>query len=165
MRHIQIFGALWISLSLLLVTSCGFHLRGHQMNLSQHLPALSFNAIPTDGLHQVTTRTLKASGINLASETAAPILKLGSETWETRTLAYGPDSRPVRERMILSSQFELISADATQSLLHGTLLIERDRQLDPKQVLADSEEKQILQAEMRFDAAQQLIYQLAALNW
>lgn len=165
MRYIQTFWVLWFSLSLLLVTSCGFHLRGHQMNLSQHLPALAFNAIPTDGLHQVTNRTLKASGINLTPETVAPILKLGSEKWETRILAYGPDSRPVRERMILSSKFELISADATKSLLNGTLLIERDRQLDPKQVLADSEEKQILQAEMRFDAAQQLIYQLAALNW
>ncbi|MFO1257956.1 MAG: hypothetical protein U1E78_06055 [Gammaproteobacteria bacterium] len=135
------------------------------MNLSQHIPALAFNSIPTDGLHQVVLKALKASRIQTTSELPAPILKLNREQWETRTLAYGPDSRPVRERLTLTSPFELVSSDASETLLKGTLTIERDRQLDPRLVLADSEEKQILQSEMRFDAAQQLLYQLAALNW
>lgn len=165
MQHIERYRFFFINVLLICLIGCGFHLRGHQMSLSQHIPALEFNATPTDGLHQVVLKSLKASGIQMTPEFPAPILKVSREQWETRTLAYGPDSRPVRERLTLTSPFELVSSDGSNTLLKGKLSIERDRQLDPRLVLADSEEKQILQSEMRFDAAQQLLYQLAALNW
>lgn len=146
-----------------MIASCGYKPRGYHTFINSHLSTLEYDPEPTIRLHQTIKDGLITAQIKLCPPCQANYkLVVSDESWHTRILAYDPNSRPIRELLTLNAHYKIISLKDNSILINRPLKIERQRQLNPQQVLADSDDKSVLQSEMRLDAAQLMLYQLLA---
>ena len=150
----------------LLVTACGFNLRG-----SQQLP---------DNIKQVEVRSLSAHdpqaralanrlGIyqlgytRAASEEDIPntgILELRPENLDRRLLSLFPTGQVAEYELIYRVDFRVVFPG--QDPITTSMEVLREYQDDPDQVLAKSRELDLILEEMRLDAADRIIRLMAS---
>ena len=140
--------------ALLLLTACGFHLRG-----SAPLPMSELalrDVVPSTDIFPELGRALQDNGIRL-SDAAPLVLQLQGETFGKRVLSVTTAGRAREYHLRYVLRFSLQQEDGTVWLKDEAVEAERDLLFDESAVLATAGEEARLRAEMRRDAVEQVL--------
>jgi len=151
--------SLAISLLLLTLTACGFHLRGAvQLPAELNEMALRDAKPPTDILPELR-RALVSEGIRL-SETAPRVLQLVGERYGKRVLSVDSVGRAQEYGLSYTVDFALLDESGALWLAPQSVTETRDLLFDANAVLGTAGEEAQLRAEMRRDAVLQILQRL-----
>lgn len=147
------------------LAACGFHLRGS--GGAAVLPAslstvrvVAENLEPYHPLAQAVRQALTAAGAKLTEAAEAPTLVLVREQLETRVAAVSGTTAKATDYLLLyGATFRF---DGARALPAQTIRLQRDYAFDPQQVLAKEQQERELLANMRHEAAQQIVRRVAA---
>ncbi len=157
--------AVCVGVLMVLLTGCGFHLRGYHSDTA---------AIPYSSLHLQTDSPyghlthlletqLQSQGVSLeATGQLAPTLKVSATEIETQDLAYSAEGEVRRQRVNYQLNFSLTAPDGTTLIADQTLAVFRDQLLNPDQSLGDEYEQKMIEKELQQDAVQLLLFRLEA---
>jgi LPS-assembly lipoprotein len=153
--------SVWTGLLLassLLLTSCGFHLRG-SLPLERY-PAIFVDAKKHSELASLLSEQLKSNQVKLLSELdpKAPALMLQQDSLERRTLSLFPNGQVAEYELIYRVKYQLLLPD--QEVVEYQFELTRDYQDDPNLALAKAKELDLLLQELRSQAASRIIRQL-----
>ena len=156
---------MWTGLLLagsLLLTSCGFHLRG-SLPLERY-PAIFVDAKKHSELASLLSEQLKSNEVKLLTELdpKAPALMLQQDSLERRTLSLFPNGQVAEYELIYRVQYQLLLPD--QDIQEFQFELTRDYQDDPNLALAKAKELDLLLQELRSQAASRIIRQLNRIN-
>lgn len=156
----------------MLVSACGFHLRGKgpQAVVPQELATMSVRfsdsrAINTPLLKILRDAMRQQAKIQLvsASETQYPQLILSNEQTDSRVLTVSTTGR-VKERMLeYRVSFRLV-LDKKELLSSQDIHIQRDYSFDSLNVIAKEREEKYLLKQLRHRAAQQILRRLSGVK-
>ncbi len=146
----------------LALTSCGFHLRGN-LPLSQ-FPAVYVQSEAHSELAKLVSQRLSQNSVQLLSsmQADAPSIQLVSDTLERRALSLFPSGQVAEYELIYKVSYYLIMPGTEPAFNQFELY--RDYQDDPNQALAKARELDLLLSELRQQAANRIIRQLARLE-
>lgn len=155
------FSVLTVLVSLLL-TGCGFHLRG-DLPLS-HFPAMHIQSERHSELATLVGARLEHNKVQLLDsyQQTAPMLQLLDDTLERRTLSLFPNGQVAEYELIYKVKYALTMPDGEPQQYQFEIF--RDYQDDPNQALAKAKELELLLAELRQQAANRIMRQLARLH-
>jgi LPS-assembly lipoprotein len=153
--------SVWTGLLLassLLLTSCGFHLRG-SLPLERY-PAIFVDAKKHSELAGLLSDQLESNKVKLLTELdpKAPVLMLQQDSLERRTLSLFPNGQVAEYELIYRVQYQLLLPG--QELQEFQFELTRDYQDDPNLALAKAKELDLLLQELRSQAASRIIRQL-----
>ena len=152
MRHLLIF-------MVLLLTSCGFHLRGSV----QMPPELSEMAVRDVALSSEIgpnlRRALKNAGVRV-DDSAVMVLTLRTEKYGKRVLSVDTLGRAQEYGLSYTVKFSLKDEKGAVWIPEGSVTQTRDLQFDAAAVLGTANEETLLKTEMRRDAILQIMRQL-----
>ena len=157
-----IFRNLVLALTLVAAGGCGYKLRG-AASLPPDLVPIHV-AGPRDVSHALVLQ-LEGGGISVAPgrDSASAVLKLSGEGFQRRLLSVDPDSGKAREfELAYQVAFEVTGAGGEELLAKQTVTLLRDYTFDPNAVLGKNREQAVLHAEMRRDAAAQIVRRISA---
>lgn len=151
-----------VAICALALTSCGFHLRGN-LPLSQ-FPAIYVQSEAHSELAKLVSERLRQNSVQLLNsmQAEAPTIQLVSDTLERRTLSLFPSGQVAEYELIYKVSYYLIMPGAEPAFNQFELY--RDYQDDPNQALAKARELDLLLGELRQQAANRIIRQLARLE-
>lgn len=146
-------------LTLLLLTNCGFHLRG----TVQLPPALStvavVDAAPATDIAPDLRRALKSRGVQVTD--VAPLrLLLRSESFSKRVLSVDSEGRAQEYSLGYTVRFGLQGDEGLVWLPEESISLSRDLRFDATAVLGTSSEEVQLKEEMRRDAVLRILRRL-----
>lgn len=154
---------IWLSLLLsLLLAGCGFRLRGSYL-LPEQLSTLYVQSHDEySEVSQQLKRLLKANNTQLLSQASPeyPVVQLQGDKLDRRTLSIFSNGQVAEYELIYSVEYalRLPQQDATKQKVE----IYRNYQDDPDAALAKSKELELIINEMRQQAADRIMRQLAA---
>jgi LPS-assembly lipoprotein len=154
-----------ITCLVVLLSGCGFHLRGHQQAPLIPYPSLHLQThAPYSYLTHALEDQLKSHGVILqeATDTATPTLEVSADELSTQDLAYSADGEVRRQRVNFQLNFNLTAHDGTVLIADQTLSVFRDQLLNPDQSLGDAYEQKMIEKELQQDAIQLLLFRLEA---
>ncbi|RJQ47116.1 MAG: hypothetical protein C4528_05895 [Gammaproteobacteria bacterium] len=148
----------------LLLTACGFHLRGSMEQLSS-LPALYLPAGAT-GLAGELRSAARSSGARLVEsrEEAQAVVILGGETLERQVRSVGSTGKVREFELVYTVSFEVQDKDGKALSDAQTIRLTRDFVFDETQVLGKEAEETVLRQGLQRDAAGQILRRVQALN-
>jgi LPS-assembly lipoprotein len=146
-------------LPLLLLTGCGFHLRGSV----QLPPALAMmavvDAVPATEVAPVLRRALLAEDVRV--EKGAPVvLQLHAASFAKRVLSVDSVGRVQEYGLSYTLRFSLRGPESVVWLPEESIVLSRDLRFDSTAVLGTAEEEFQLKEEMRRDAVLQILRRL-----
>lgn len=163
-------GLLLVACSLLL-SSCGFHLRGG--GTVEFPPALTTlrvvvadSQLANDPLLVAVKNALRTqAGVLIEEDVDVPKLVLAGERVESQVLSVGTTGKVSEYLLKYEVSFRL--ADAAGRVLSDpqTIKLQRDYRFDPLNVLAKEREEEDLKRLMRQDAASQIVRRLAKISF
>ncbi len=153
--------SVWTGLLLassLLLTSCGFHLRG-SLPLERY-PAIFVDAKKHSELASLLSEQLESNKVKLLAELdpQAPALMLQQDSLERRTLSLFPNGQVAEYELIYRVSYQLLLPG--QDIQEFQFELTRDYQDDPNLALAKAKELDLLLQELRNQAASRIIRQL-----
>jgi LPS-assembly lipoprotein len=142
----------------LLLTSCGFHLRG-SLPLERY-PAIFVDAKKHSELANLLSLQLQSNKVKLLTELdpKAPALMLQQDSLERRTLSLFPNGQVAEYELIYQVKYQVLLPD--QEVQEFQFQLTRDYQDDPNLALAKAKELDLLLQELRSQAASRIIRQL-----
>ncbi|CAM5223833.1 LPS-assembly lipoprotein LptE [Alishewanella longhuensis] len=151
---------LWLAACLL--TGCGFHLRGN-LPLSQY-PAIYVQSEAHSELAALLKQRFVQNKVELLDSYQAdkPALTLVRDTLERRTLSLFANGQVAEYELIYKVEYLIQLAGQEPQRYQFELY--RDYQDDPNQALAKAQELELLLSELRQQAANRIIRQLARLG-
>ena len=149
-----------IIFSVLLLTACGFHLRG-QVGMSFqsiYLIAPNLNSPFVNELR----RNLVANKVSLANgaEQSDVVLNIVSENTEKQVLSLGGDGRVNEYRLIYRVSLRAYNQQQQEWIPAEDMSLRRDFSYDDTQILAKEAEETLLYQSMRTDMVQQIMRRL-----
>ena len=155
----------WIALLVvsISVTSCGFRLRG-QVDLPEGINTLHLRT-PDRLLTEELTLLLEAGGASLVGDAgeADAILDVGPESFSERILSINPETGKASEFQLGYVVIFSFKPNTGPAIVDGERVqLVRDLLFDDEAVIGKQEERSTLYAEMRRDAAQQILLRLRA---
>lgn len=147
---------------LILLSSCGFHLRGN-LPLSQ-FPAIYIQSERHSELAQLVSERLAHNKVQLLEhyQQDAPMLQLHNDSLERRTLSLFPNGQVAEYELIYKVRYTLTMPQGNEQAYEFELF--RDYQDDPNQALAKARELELMLDELRQQAANRIVRQLSRLN-
>jgi len=150
-----------IVLATLLLTACGFHLRG-QVGMpfqSIYLIAPNLNSPFVNELR----RNLVVNKVSLASgaEPSDVVLNIVSENTEKQVLSLGSDGRVNEYRLIYRVSLRAYNQRQQEWIPAEDMSLRRDFSYDDTQILAKEAEETLLYQSMRTDMVQQIVRRLS----
>jgi LPS-assembly lipoprotein len=154
----------------LTLSGCGFHLRGN--SAATLPPELSVMRVTMGGsgypplLVEMRKALLALGTVQLTDNVTArtPVLQLLGETIQNQELAIDSSGRPIAYLLNYRANFSLTGADGKPLLPAQSVKLQREYSFDRLNVIASEKQSDFIQAEMRRDAAQQIVRRLASLN-
>lgn len=148
--------------ALLLVTSCGFHLRGVQPGAAGLVVYLD-SKTPFGELEQVLADSIRQADMQVSesADGAAMIVQLRSERLTRRVQTVNTTGRASDYELILSLEYALATAAAISDSDTRKLDSRREYNFDSAELLGKAEEEALLVQEMRRDIAARLLRQIA----
>lgn len=148
----------------LLLTACGFHLRGSMEQLSG-LPALYLPAGAT-GLAGELRSAARSGGARLVEsrEEAQAVVILSAETLERQVRSVGSTGKVREFELVYTVSFEVQDKDGKALSDAQTIRLTRDFVFDETQVLGKEAEETVLRQGLQRDAAGQILRRVQALN-
>ncbi|GAA0675277.1 LPS assembly lipoprotein LptE [Rheinheimera tangshanensis] len=156
---------MWTGLLLagsLLLTSCGFHLRG-SLPLERY-PAIFVDAKKHSELASLLSEQLESNAVKLLTklDPKAPALMLQQDSLERRTLSLFPNGQVAEYELIYRVKYQVLLPG--QDIQEFQFELTRDYQDDPNLALAKAKELDLLLQELRSQAASRIIRQLNRIN-
>ena len=163
------FRSLVISTLFLVLSSCGFSLRGSDV-LSTNFSELQFyTEQPNSELARLLRRSLDSAEVNVTlvnlGEAGSNVALLGiaNEQLVSRPVTINPRARAAQIELRLSVDMGLLLGQ--QTLLEPeTLFVERTYFQDVENISGNQEEAEIISAEMRRELINQIMRRIAAIN-
>lgn len=147
-----------------LLSSCGFQLRGHHI-LPNELQTLTLTSVDQ---YNALTRTVKKhlilNQVNLVnhSDEAIPQLHLLKDQLDRRTLSLFNNGQVAEYEIIYTVKYQIIYTDGV--VKDYVFELSRDYQDDPDLALAKSRELNLLLSEMRQEAADRILRNMASIR-
>ena len=158
----SMFPRIVLLLSMLTVAGCGYQLRG-AVSLPPELDAIHVDGPP--GISGALVQALESGGGRVEStrDSRSALLQLSDERFSERVLSVDPDTGKEREfELAYRVTFRLTGGDGVELVSTQTVSLLRDYVFDSDAVLGASREQGILRAEMRRDAAGQVVRRIEA---
>jgi LPS-assembly lipoprotein len=151
-----------LAMLLSLLSSCGFHLRGN-LPLSQ-FPAIYVQSEAHSELAALLKQRFTQNQVELLDsyQQDRPALQLVRDTLERRTLSLFANGQVAEYELIYKVEYRIRLAGEEEQFYQFELY--RDYQDDPNQALAKAQELDLLLSELRQQAANRIIRQLARLG-
>ncbi len=153
-----------VGLALLLLSACGFKLRG-----SVELPPVLQDtyiesANPFTGMARILRTELQVAGANVLEDrgSATAILVIHHERSENRVLSVGSSGRATEYELYDEVSFSLQDPDGKHLVKPQTLSQTRDLVFDENEVLGKISEAEGIHRQMRANLARQVIMRIAA---
>lgn len=144
------------------LTACGFNLRGsYAVPLSMKQMCLQDSNAPQLG-RELAQRLERSKVVLQTDSSACVVLKIHSAELERSVLSLFPNAQVAEYQLNYSVEYSL--AFAGEEARQYTALVVRDYQDDPDAVMAKSKEMDMLEAELRRYAAEQILLRLASLE-
>lgn len=151
----------------LLISACGFHLRG-SVNLPAGVEPIFIGGEHANSQLGIEVRNLlNGNDIKLAptAESANYRLIILEQGRDTRTLSLGGGTTAAEYQLTESAKFELQNAEGETVLGPRELTQRSIMRNDPNRVLSSGEEENILRREMLTNLAAQIARQLGSFNY
>ena len=151
------FRNLVLALAIAIAGGCGYQLRG-AVSLPPDLDAIRI-AAPTD-IRNALVQLLDGGGVRVqpADGSTGALLRISDERFDRRVLSVNPDTGKESEfELAYQVVFEVTGAEGEELVPEQTVSLIRDYVFDPDAVLGKSREQNVLRAEMRRDAAAQIV--------
>lgn len=153
-------------LSLILASSCGFHLRGSVL-LPDDIDAVHLQ-VANPALGEEIKLLLEAGDAVIAptNEGADITLLVTPERLGRRLLAVDPKTGKAREfELTYAISCQVLAKEGQTLMPDQTISLSRDLVFDPEAVIGSAREEEIIYTEMRRDAARQIMARMqSALN-
>ena len=154
---------IWLLLAAVLISGCGFHLRGSssQVPLAAVLPSVRIEGVDTEtGFGRLLEEALAGSGVKVLqkpfADEAVPLLEVGSIKKKRRVLSVDRDVRAREYALISKVSFRLMSPQQ-HTAGWRTVQSRRDLVVDPFQVLGSEQEEKRMRREMEEELAQRIV--------
>jgi len=153
-----------VGLALLMLSACGFKLRG----AVELPPVLQDTYIESDnpftGMARALRVELELAGANVleARDTATAVLVIHQERSENRVLSVGSSGRATEYELYDEFGFSLHDPDGKQLAKPQTLSMTRDLVFDENELLGKVSEAEAIHRQMRANLARQAIMRIAA---
>ncbi|RYU68505.1 hypothetical protein ERW51_09070 [Aliivibrio finisterrensis] len=147
----------------LMVSACGFHLRGNYL-LPEELHEVSLTSFDQySDLTRNVQKQLRMNGIRqVAPTTVTPSLNLISESLGERTLSLYQNSRAAEKALTYTVIYSVLIPE--HDIKTYTTSVNRNYLDNPLTALAKSVERDMIEDEMRTQAAEQILRQMARLK-
>ncbi|MCP3697212.1 MAG: hypothetical protein GY920_01405 [Aliivibrio sp.] len=147
----------------LMVSACGFHLRGNYL-LPEELHEISLTSFDQySDLTRNVQKQLRMNGIRqVAPTTVTPSLNLISESLSERTLSLYQNSRAAEKELTYTVRYSVLIPE--HDIKTYTTTVNRNYLDNPLTALAKSVERDMIEDEMRTQAAEQILRQMARLK-
>ena len=147
------------ALLLLLLSGCGFALRG-SADLPAALQTMIVAGEEENGeLLQEVRRALRNSGVTIVEADSPYVLRIGRETSGERVVSVNSNARAGEYELEMNLLFQL-SQGGTAVLGPDTVSLSRVDLTDPENAVAKEEEAELIRSELRRELAQQLLRRL-----
>lgn len=146
----------------MVVSGCGFHLRGDYL-MPEQLQTLYVTSDDTHGeLTRLVKQHFKVNKVNLAPSMQhnVPVLKILKDNLNRRTLSVFPNGQVAEYELIYTVRYQLTVND--ESSRQYTFELNRDYQDDPDKALAKSRELSLILSELRREAADRILRELSS---
>ncbi|MDD9157060.1 LPS assembly lipoprotein LptE [Aliivibrio sp. S4TY2] len=146
-----------------MVSACGFHLRGNYL-LPEELHEVSLTSFDQySDLTRNVQKQLRMNGIRqVAPTTVTPSLNLISESLGERTLSLYQNSRAAEKALTYTVTYSVLIPE--HDIKTYTTSVNRNYLDNPLTALAKSVERDMIEDEMRTQAAEQILRQMARLK-
>ncbi|GLR75491.1 hypothetical protein BTO22_03150 [Aliivibrio sifiae] len=147
----------------LMISACGFHLRGNYL-LPEELHEISLTSFDQySDLTRNVQKQLRMNGISqVAPTTVTPSLNLISESISERTLSLYQNSRAAELELTYTVSYSVLIPE--HDIKAYTTTVNRNYLDNPLTALAKSVERDMIEDEMRTQAAEQILRQMARLK-
>jgi len=156
--------ALWISLLIIVLTGCGFHLRGALPTLTMDNPIYIAGVDKNSDLYRELARQLRGAK-SVVTETrslAKSVLTISDYRSRERQLTLNSSNQAVEYELEESFNFSVQTSRTTVE--SRPLKVTRVLGRTESETLAREREEREMRINMRQDLVNQLIYQLARIN-
>ena len=154
-----------ILLPLLLLTACGFHLRGSQMAPTVSVSSVHLQSTNAAGITAEVKSQLQQTNTQItdtASE-AEYVLQLANEKTQRSVLSVSATTGKVEKYKLTFSVLMSISKGEAPLVTDESIQVSRDYTFDDEAVLGKSSEEQLLREEMIRSASSQILRRLNSL--
>ena len=165
MQHtfkIQRFIVLLTAISLLL-SGCGFHLRGSK-DFSAQIKSLLIEGTPQHSeLGRELRQAFSAAKVSVVEDKFAAelVLVIRQDKKSKRVISLDSSGQPNQYELSYQVQFLLVNKEGTERLPLQTVRLQREYIFDPNLILAKSSEEQRLQQDMLRQAVDQILRRVA----
>jgi len=156
--------ALWISLLIIVLTGCGFHLRGALPTLTMDNPIYIAGVDKNSDLYRELARQLRGAK-SVVTETrslAKSVLTISDYRSRERQLTLSSSNQAVEYELEESFNFSVQTSSTTVE--SRPLKVTRVLGRTESETLAREREEREMRINMRHDLVNQLMYQLARIN-
>jgi LPS-assembly lipoprotein len=156
--------ALWISLLIIVLTGCGFHLRGALPTLTMDNPIYIAGVDKNSDLYRELARQLRGAK-SVVTETrslAKSVLTISDYRSRERQLTLNSSNKAVEYELEESFNFSVQTSRTTVE--SRPLKVTRVLGRTESETLAREREEREMRINMRHDLVNQLMYQLARIN-
>ena len=156
--------ALWISLLIIVLTGCGFHLRGALPTLTMDNPIYIAGVDKNSDLYRELARQLRGakSVITETRSLAKSVLTISNYRSRERQLTLNSSNQAVEYELEESFNFSVQTSNTTVE--SRPLKVTRVLGRTESETLAREREEREMRINMRHDLVNQLMYQLARIN-
>jgi LPS-assembly lipoprotein len=155
---------LWISLLIIVLTGCGFHLRGALPTQTMDNPIYIAGVDKNSDLYRELARQLRGakSGITETRSLAKSVLTISNYRSRERQLTLNSSNQAVEYELEESFNFSVQTSNTT--VVSRPLKVTRVLGRTESETLAREREEREMRINMRHDLVNQLMYQLARIN-
>jgi len=139
-----------------LISACGFHLRGDIEIPESWKTVRLITANPNGDLGRELASSLQVMGVEL-NDSADIVLKLGNEQFRRRSVSVGTGARANRYELELAAQFSISNRGGTVLMDSSELAVVKLMNHDPNNVVGEEEEIRLLRSEMRTELVQRIL--------
>lgn len=153
-----------LSLILALITGCGFQLRGNYL-LAPELQTIAFSSVDQYGeLTRLVKQHLTINNVNLVqkSDDVIPQMRMLQDNLDRRTLSVFPNGQVAEYELIYTVRYQILIPG--QDIQNFRFELNRDYQDDPDIALAKSRELSLMLSEMRTEAANKILRDMASIQ-
>ncbi|MBA6389352.1 hypothetical protein H4J38_01015 [Colwellia sp. BRX10-3] len=152
------------SLLLIILTGCGFQLRGNYL-LAPELQTIAFSSVDQYGeLTRLVKQHLTINDVKLVqkSDKAIPQMRMLQDNLDRRTLSVFPNGQVAEYELIYTVRYQILIPG--QDIKDFRFELNRDYQDDPDIALAKSRELSLMLREMRKEAANKILRDMATIQ-
>lgn len=153
-----------ISTLALLLNGCGFQLRGNYL-LAPELQTIEFSSVDKHGeLTRLVKQHLTINDVKLvtSSARAIPQMRILQDSLDRRTLSVFPNGQVAEYELIYTVRYQILMPN--KSIENYSFELNRDYQDDPDIALAKSRELSLMLREMRQEAANKILRDMASIE-